>query len=189
MTSAFIMSFPETPKVCSSPLITLLGYDAIPAIQFPEFLDSEEAQLQFDADEQVLGLSINGDNRAYSIPMLSRHEIVNDVLGGRPILVTFCPLTGSGIVYDPVMPDIDAAPLNFGVSGLLFDNNLILFDRRTDSLWSQMRLESICGALSGTTLSVDKVALGRVLKHEPGLQPVHAFCERPCAGFGGMCRA
>jgi hypothetical protein len=70
-------------------LITLLGYDAIPAILDPEFLDAEQAQLEFRPEEQVLGLSINGDNRAYSIPMLSRHEIVNDVVGGVPVAVTW----------------------------------------------------------------------------------------------------
>lgn len=70
-------------------LITLLGYDAIPAILDPEFLDAEQAQFEFRPDEQVLGLSINGDNRAYSIPMLSRHEIVNDVVGGVPVAVTW----------------------------------------------------------------------------------------------------
>ena len=70
-------------------LVTLLGYDAIPAILSPQFVEAEEAQTQFRPDEQVLGLSINGDNRAYSIPMLSRHEIVNDVVGGVPVAVTW----------------------------------------------------------------------------------------------------
>jgi hypothetical protein len=72
---------------------------------------------------------------------------VNDVRGGKPILVTFCPLTGSGIVYDP---ELDGRVLNFGVSGLLFDNNLLMFDRATDSLWSQMRVQSICGSFRET---------------------------------------
>lgn len=70
-------------------MVTLLGYDAIPAILDPEFLSAEEAQTQYRPDEQVLGLSINGDNRAYSIPMLSRHEIVNDEVGGVPLAVTW----------------------------------------------------------------------------------------------------
>lgn len=70
-------------------MVTLLGYDAIPAILDPEFLSAEDAQTQYRPDEQVLGLSINGDNRAYSIPMLSRHEIVNDEVGGVPLAVTW----------------------------------------------------------------------------------------------------
>ncbi|MCH8110078.1 MAG: DUF3179 domain-containing protein [Chloroflexi bacterium] len=70
-------------------LITLLGFDAIPAILNPDFVTADEAERWMEPDEQVLGLSINGDNRAYSIPMLSRHEIVNDVVGGVPVAVTW----------------------------------------------------------------------------------------------------
>ena len=70
-------------------IITLLGFDAIPAILNPDFLTADEAESEMEPDEQVLGLSINGDNRAYSIPMLSRHEIVNDVVGGVPVAVTW----------------------------------------------------------------------------------------------------
>lgn len=70
-------------------IFTLLGYDAIPAILSPEFVDSQAAAVWMDPDEQVLGLSINGDHRAYPITMLSRHEIVNDVVGGRPVAVTW----------------------------------------------------------------------------------------------------
>ena len=70
-------------------LITLLGYDGIPAILDPEFVNADVADAWMGPDEQVLGVSINGDNRAYSVPMLSRHEIVNDVVGGEPIAVTW----------------------------------------------------------------------------------------------------
>ncbi len=83
---------PSGPKAAAEQelkIITLLGYDAIPAILDPQFLTAEQAQEQFHPDEQVLGLSINGDNRAYSIPMLSRHEIVNDEVGGVPVAVTW----------------------------------------------------------------------------------------------------
>ena len=70
-------------------LITLLGFDGIPAILDPDFVSVDEAQAWMDSDERVLGLSINGDNRAYSVRMLSRHEIVNDVVGGKPVAVTW----------------------------------------------------------------------------------------------------
>ena len=70
-------------------IITLLGYDGIPAILDPEFVDADIADIWMKPDEAVMGVSINGDNRAYSIPMLSRHEIVNDVVGGEPIAVTW----------------------------------------------------------------------------------------------------
>jgi hypothetical protein len=95
----------------------------------------------------VLGVVVNGEPRAYPHNLLWWHEIINDVLGGRPILVTYCPLTGSGLAYDPVIAE---QHLNFGTSGLLFHNNLVMFDRATQSLRSQMRVEAICGSFSGT---------------------------------------
>ena len=70
-------------------LITLLGFDAIPAILDPEFVDVGVADSEMTPDELVLGLSINGESKAYSIPMLSSHEIVNDVVGGVPLAVTW----------------------------------------------------------------------------------------------------
>ena len=70
-------------------IITVLGYDAIPAILEPKIVNIEEADEWMAPSEQVIGLSINGDHRAYSIPMLSRHEIVNDTVGGKPVAVTW----------------------------------------------------------------------------------------------------
>ena len=70
-------------------IITVLGYDAIPAILNPEIVSAEEASERMAPSEQVIGLSIGGDHRAYSIPMLSRHEIVNDTVGGKPVAVTW----------------------------------------------------------------------------------------------------
>ena len=70
-------------------LVTLLGFDAIPAILDPQFVTAEYAAGQLKPDELVLGLSINGDVRAYYIPMLSAHEIVNDVVGGVPVAITW----------------------------------------------------------------------------------------------------
>ena len=70
-------------------LVTLLGFDAIPAILDPEFVTVAEADSRMEPMEQVLGLSVNGEHRAYSVRMLSRHEIVNDVVGGVPLAVTW----------------------------------------------------------------------------------------------------
>ena len=70
-------------------IITLLGFDGIPAILNPAFVSAENAEEWMDESEPVLGLSIDGDSRAYSIRMLSRHEIVNDVVGGVPLAVTW----------------------------------------------------------------------------------------------------
>ena len=70
-------------------LVTLLGLDAIPAILNPRHVSASDAEPWMELDEQVLGLSINGEHRAYSVKMLSRHEIVNDVVGGVPVAVTW----------------------------------------------------------------------------------------------------
>ncbi len=124
-----------------------VGRDGIPALNSPDVVPASTGDFFLVSDDLVLGVVVNGEARAYPHGVLWWHEIVNDVLGGRPIVVSFCPLTGSGLVYDPV---INGQLHNFGVSGLLFDNNLILFDRTTESLWSQMRVQSICGSLQGT---------------------------------------
>jgi len=127
------------------------GKDGIPALTNPEVVSASAGDSFLVPDDLVLGVVVNGEARAYPHGILWWHEITNDVLGGRPIVVSFCPLTGSGLVYDPV---INEQLHNFGVSGLLFDNNLILFDRTTDSLWSQMGGQSICGSLRGARPSL-----------------------------------
>ena len=70
-------------------IVTLLPYDAIPAILKPEFITAEEADEKLDPESLVIGLSIDGDHRAYSIPTLSSYEIVNDTVGGKPVAVTW----------------------------------------------------------------------------------------------------
>ena len=70
-------------------IVTLLGFDAIPAILQPEFVGAAQADEWLADDDLVIGVSVNGDSRAYSVPMLSAHEIVNDVVGGEPIAVTW----------------------------------------------------------------------------------------------------
>ena len=70
-------------------IITILGKDGIPSIDNPQFLKGEEADNQMLETERVIGVSINGDHRAYSLNMLSRHEIVNDTVGGVPVAVTW----------------------------------------------------------------------------------------------------
>jgi hypothetical protein len=127
------------------------GRDGIPALNRPPAVSAAAGDQFLAPGALVLGVAIGGQARAYPHNVLWWHEIVNDELGGRPIAVSYCPLTGSGMVYDPA---IGGQTLNFGVSGLLFDNNLVLFDRATQSLWSQMRVQAVCGSFSGTAPSL-----------------------------------
>lgn len=123
------------------------GKDGIPALGRPKTVSVPEADLFLTPDALVLGVSLNGESRAYPHGILWWHEVVNDELGGERITVSYCPLTGSGMVYGPVE---DGRTLVFGVSGLLFENNLVLYDRPRESLWSQMRAQAICGPRAGS---------------------------------------
>lgn len=127
--------------------------DGIPALTHPRLLSAVDAPRAYDDDDRVLGVVINGAARAYPLLILWWHEIVNDTLGGEPVLVTYCPLTGSGLAFDP---RIRGRVRNFGVSGLLYENNLVMFDRLsgggTESLWNQLLMGAQCGAEKGTEL-------------------------------------
>ena len=91
------------------------------------------------------------DARAYPLPVLAGHEIVNDFVGGQPVAVTYCPLCLTGIVFDR---HVDGRVVEFGVSGKLLMNDLVMYDRGMDSLWSQILGEAITGDQRGRTLAV-----------------------------------
>ena len=142
---------PNATLVCNIPtgkIFSVLTRDAIPSLTNPDVARSEESLM--GNSERVLGLVVGGEARAYRMGILWWHEVINDTLGGLPVLVSYCPLTGSGIAFDP---RIDGEARNFGVSGLLFENNLIMFDRTNESLWNQMLLGSQCGLDRGTSLT------------------------------------
>ena len=131
-------------------LYTLLPKDGIRSIDDPSFVTAADAGRAMADEEFVIGLEIEGDVRAYPINVLSRHEIVNDVVGGTPVAVTYCPLCFTGIVYDR---RVDGETLEFGVSGKLVMNGLVMFDRESDSLWQQILGEGITGRYKGTRLT------------------------------------
>ena len=99
--------------------------------------------------EPVIALQIGDDARAYPLQIMTWHEIVNDIVGGEPVIVTFCPLCNSAIVFERRMGD---TVNSFGVSGLLRYSDLIMYDRDTDSWWQQILGEAIVGELTGTRL-------------------------------------
>ncbi|MBT6716204.1 MAG: DUF3179 domain-containing protein, partial [Nitrospina sp.] len=126
--------------------------DGIPSIDNPRFLTAEEADgsLLRNAD-RVLGFSYNGHARAYPIKILNWHEIVNDKVGGQPVVVSFCPLCGTGMVFDA---NVKNRRLKFGVSGLLYQSDMLLYDHQTESLWSQIKSEAVTGPMTGTRLKL-----------------------------------
>ncbi len=127
----------------------VLPRDAIPAIDEPEFESADQAALRMADDELVIGLVGGREQRAYSTWQLDVHEIVNDDFEGQPIAVTWRPLCGTGIVYART---VGGRSLTFGVSGLLFRDALVMYDRETDTLWTQIDGRAIKGPLVGQTL-------------------------------------
>lgn len=126
------------------------GKDGIPSLDNPDFIDLSEATFIPD-DRMVLGLRVGDEIMAYPHQVLDWHEIVNDEADGKSVAVLFCPLTGTGMAWNR---NINGTITEFGVSGLLFKNNLIPYDRSTDSNWSQMLQQSVNGTLSGLQTSV-----------------------------------
>ena len=122
--------------------------DGIPAIDAPQFTTPEEATYLRD-DDPVMGFRLDGIARAYPLRVLVWHEIVNDIINDRPFVVTYCPLCGSSLVFDGAVND---ERLSFGVSGLLFQSDVLMYDRGTESLWSQLKLECVSGPMVGTPL-------------------------------------
>ena len=122
--------------------------DGIPAIDHPRFL--RPAQVNFlAANEPVLALQIGADARAYPVQILIWHEIVNDTVGGVPVAVTYCPLCNSAIAYGRRAA---GRVLSFGTSGDLYDSNLVMYDRQTQSLWAQFTGQAVAGVLTGHVL-------------------------------------
>jgi hypothetical protein len=118
--------------------------DGIPAISHPRFLRA--AQVNFlSATEPVLALQIGADARAYPVEILIWHEIVNDTVGGVPVAVTYCPLCNSAIAYGR---RVAGRVLSFGTSGRLYNSNLVMYDRQTQSLWAQFTGQAIAGVLT-----------------------------------------
>jgi hypothetical protein len=123
--------------------------DGIPSIDKPVFLTPDKSPQQ-DQD-RVLGLMWNGVAKAYPINIMNWHEIVNDQFGAEPVVITYCPLCGSGVAFQAQVGD---EALQFGVSGLLYNSDVLLYDRKTGSLWSQLLSRAVTGKMKGTRLKV-----------------------------------
>jgi len=123
------------------------GRDGIPALSNPVFVDNSSISFMEDND-LIIGVEFNGEVRGYPHPILDWHEIINDEMGENYFSITYCPLTGSAINYNR---NLDGEVTTFGVSGLLYNTNLIPYDRATNSNWSQMKLLCANGKQIGKT--------------------------------------
>ena len=122
-----------------------VGKDGIPSIDDPQFGTVEEGDTMMAPDDPVFGVALNGDTRAYPQHILVHHEIVNDGFGDTGVAVTYCPLTGTAIGFE-------RGSVEFGVSGMLTNSNLLMYDRETDSWWPQVLGTGILGERNGLAL-------------------------------------
>ena len=128
----------EHSKKCGGP-----GKDGIPALENPAMITANEATYLAEND-LVVGVKMGNDVRAYPHPILDWHEIINDKVGTTDLAVIYCPLTGTATAWGRTF---NGTTTTFGVSGLLYNTNVIPYDRATDSHWSQMRLDCVNGLL------------------------------------------
>ena len=124
--------------------------DSIPPIHDPQFIAVADADT-LGPLEPVISVAINGDARAYPLRILLWHEIVNDVVGGVPVLVSYCPLCNSGVVFDR---RLGGELLVFGNTGRIRHYDMVMYDRNTESWWQQLLGEAVIGELSGKRLDM-----------------------------------
>ncbi|MCF6214103.1 MAG: DUF3179 domain-containing protein [Flavobacteriaceae bacterium] len=123
------------------------GKDGIPSIDSPIFANANTDNINFINDtDLIIGIVKDGVTKAYPHFILDWHEVVNDNLNGNFTTISYCPLTGTSFGWKSKS---NGSKTSFGVSGLLYNANLILYDRKTDSNWSQLRLEAVNGTLIG----------------------------------------
>lgn len=153
--------------------------DGIPSIDAPRFVPIKSARTYLSGNEPVIVLRAGGLTRAYPLQILLWHEIVNDQIAGIPVLITYCSICNSAIVFER---KLGTRVLSFGVTGFVHGSNMIFYDRQTESWWQQFTGEAVVGDLTGKTLrrlpaqmiSFEQFASafpkGQVLSQETGFQ-------------------
>jgi hypothetical protein len=172
------------------------GKDCIPAIDDPRFQSAGEADWLAD-DDLVIGVQMGGETKAYPLRVLALHEVVNDEVGGEPVAVTYCPLCRSGLVFDR---RVGGETLTFGVSGKLLNANLVLYDRQTETYWSQLNGSAVVGPQVPRRLTILPSTITtwgewrashpdtRVLSRNTGFYPTSAYASDPYGGYENSSR-
>ena len=164
--------------------------DGIPPLDAPRFTTISDANEWVGGNEPVIAFEVNDDARAYPLQILTWHEIVNDVVSGVPVSVTFCPLCNSAIVFDR---RLEGVVYDFGTSGKLRNSDLVMWDRQTESWWQQLTGEAIAGELTGKVLTALPAPIiswedfktahpeGKVLSRDTGFP--RRYGENPYVGY------
>lgn len=124
--------------------------DITQPVDAPIFTSIKSARW-IDDDAWVIALELNGESRAYPLALLVNHQIVNDVMQGIPIAITYCPMCNSALVFERRVGD---QVLRFGVSGAMRNSGFLMWDDVTESWWQQFTGEAIVGDYMGTRLEV-----------------------------------
>jgi hypothetical protein len=164
--------------------------DGIPPIDRPVFVTVAQADAWLKPQEPVIHFAVGNDVRAYPLQIMIWHEIVNDEVGGLPVVVTFCPLCNTAIAFDRRAA---GRVLDFGTTGNLRHSDLVMWDRQTESWWQQITGEAIVGALTGRRLAMLPATIvsweefrraypdGRVLSRDTGY--VRDYGRNPYTGY------
>jgi hypothetical protein len=138
-----------------SELSLVVPRKTFPSIDYPKFIGKEEGLDQFFKNEPVIAIAINGMAKAYPLNMLTMHEISNDTLNGVPILPTYCPLCNSSLVFDRRLSHKGKEYLlDFEVSGMLRNSDMVMADAQTETWWQQLMGFGLVGELAGVSLKV-----------------------------------
>lgn len=166
--------------------------DGIPPIDDPKFVPIADETDLTDTDP-VIGLTLNGEAKAYPLRILIWHEIVNDTVGGIPVSVTFCPLCNTAVVYDR---RLDGKILDFGTTGKLRNSDLVMYDRQTESWWQQFLGQGIIGEMTGKTLKAVPARLEswanfkkrapKGVVQVPNNKRMRAYGANPYAGYDSL---
>ncbi len=132
------------------------GRDCIPSIDRPQFESAVSADAWLAPEDRVFALEYRGVVRAYPQRILNWHEIVNDEAGGTPVAITFCPLCGSALAFERI---VNGTATEFGVSGLLHNSDLVMYDRHEGNLWQQITGEAIVGPAARRSETLVKVPI------------------------------
>ncbi len=164
--------------------------DGIPALDNPTFVSVGEADSWLRPEEPVIAFQVGDDARAYPLQILTWHEIVNDEVGGLPVVITFCPLCNTAIAFERTF---DGQVLDFGTTGRLRFSNLIMYDRQTETWWQQATGDGLAGQYAGSRLTFlpapmiswndfkEAYPQGQVLSQETGFG--RSYGRNPYAGY------
>ncbi len=172
---------------------------AFPVLKNPKFIDRQKGLLTFISNEPVLVVNLSGEARAYPLNMLTIHEIANDQISDIKFLVTYCPLCNSGMVFDRnVAIDDQTLTLDFEVSGMLRNSDMIMFDKQTETWWQQLTGEGIAGKLNGVELKVipsvvlsvadffERYPQGKILSKEGNGVNSKSYGQNPYVGYDAL---